>query len=226
MRRALIFDLDDILYPEAEFCAQAFASAAGLLARRGVGRRAELAAMLMDIHTQEGREGVFDRAAEALGFPRHWVPALVAAYRATRPSLRPWPGVVELLARLRHRWHLAILTDGHAAVQRAKLDSLGVAAHVDAVVVADEMGRHAWKPSPHGVHECLRRLGAEPSGAILVGDNPERDLHAAWSAGVAAVRLRHPEGYFARVPTPPGLARAEVEDFRGLEGALEGVAGP
>jgi len=226
VRRALIFDLDDTLYPEAEYCAQAFASAAGLLARLGVGPRGELGAMLMAIHTHEGRERVFDRAAETLGFPRQWVPGLVAAYRATRPLLRPWPGVVDLLARLREGWRLGILTDGHAAVQRAKLESLGIEARVDAVVVADELGRHAWKPGPWGVRECLRRLGAEPAAAILVGDNPERDLCAARSAGVAAVRLRHPDGYFARVPTPPGLAQAELEDLRGLEGALEGVARP
>jgi FMN phosphatase YigB (HAD superfamily) len=40
---AIIFDLDDTLYPEAEFCRQAFERAAEVLEQRGVGPRIELA---------------------------------------------------------------------------------------------------------------------------------------------------------------------------------------
>jgi len=226
VRRALIFDLDDTLYPEAEYSAQAFASAAERLARRGVGSRDELARRLMDLHRQEDRDHVFDRASETIGFPRAWIPELIAAHRATHPTLQLWPGVRDVLGRLRAGWRLAILTDGHAVVQRAKLAALGVEASVDAVVINDELGRQAWKPSPLGVHECLRRLDAAPSAAILIGDNPDRDLRAAQGAGVAGVRVRRPDSYFARVPTPPGLAQAEIEDLQGLEGAIARLASP
>jgi putative hydrolase of the HAD superfamily len=218
VKPAIIFDLDDTLYPEADFCAQAFGSAAGLLEERGVGRRDQLERTLLGLHLED-RERVFERAAGACGYSRQWVPDLVAAYRATRPSLRPWPGVLEMLDRLRGRWRLGILTDGHAAVQRAKLRALGLEARVNAVVVGAELG--AWKPSPHGVRECLRLLGSEPGAAVLVGDNPGRDLLAARSADVAAWRVRHPAGYFARVPTPPGLAGGELEDVCALEGVLQ-----
>jgi len=65
---------------------------------------------------------------------------------------------------------------------RTALDVHDLARDVDAVVGRDTVATR--KPDPEPLLETLRRLGADPSGAVFVGDS-RRDALTAERAGVA-----------------------------------------
>lgn len=190
MIRAVLFDLDDTLYREDDFARSGFGVVARELEARGVGCQADLRGRLQAIHATEGRERVLDKLAARVGFPAAWVPGLVERYRAHVPAIALAPDAARALARLRGRYRLGCVTNGWAAVQRRKIEALGLATVLDAVVVADELGRRHWKPSPLPFLRCCDRLGVGPAESVHVGDDPERDVRGARNAGIASVRLR------------------------------------
>jgi len=195
---AVLFDMDDTLYPEASYVRSGFRAVGRALAERGLADAAEAADVFIGIHFGEGRDRVFNKAAERIGFPEELVPTLVATYRDHEPEpLDFYDDVVDVLAALRPRYRLGVVTDGWLNVQGAKARALGVADHVDHVFLADQLGRARWKPHPEPFHRCLEALGApDPAQAVFVGDNPERDVVGARNAGMHPVRIVRGDAYF------------------------------
>jgi putative hydrolase of the HAD superfamily len=219
MIRAVLFDLDDTLYAEAEYFRSGFARVASILEQRAFGTAVEIASTLETYH-HECRARVFDRIAAALGFPSAWVVELVAAFREHDPNISLAPDVVPVLQRLRGRYKLGCITDGWADVQRRKLAALGAERYVDTVVVTDDYGRDKWKPSPFPFLECCRQLGVHPGEAIYVGDNPERDVRGARNARIRCVRIRRDGGYFRDTVVADISADYEIGTLRELEAVL------
>jgi len=223
MIHAVLFDLDDTLYPEWQFYESGFATVATELARRGVGDEALLRKRMEFLHHHQGRGGVFDHLAQEFHFPPEWVPALVRLFHEHRPRVHLPNESVATLKELRPHYRLGIITDGHAAVQRRKIRALDVESLVDAVVVTDDRGRAYWKPHPQPVLDCCALLNVNPRDAVLVGDNPERDVLAAQSAGVAGIRLR--QGHFHNCDAPPGLqCFCEIQSLGDLPTVLKNIA--
>ncbi len=194
--KAVLFDLDDTLYEEAEFFRSGFDVVSRSLAQRGVGRHPETAHLLLHLHQHEGRDQVFQKLAARLGFPTEWIADLVEIFRAHVPHLVVPADTAAVLPRLRARFRLGCITDGWAAVQRRKIEALHLAPLLDAIVIADEFGREYWKPHAFPFHHCCTRLGVTPGEALFVGDNPSRDAVGAANAGIRFVRLRRPGSHF------------------------------
>lgn len=222
MIRTVLFDLDDTLYPEGEYYRSGFAVVAACLEERGVGPAEANRALFEQLHFGEGRERVFDKAAARLEFPAAWIPELVRAFHDHRPRLQLPQESAEVLAQLRGRYRLGIVTDGHAAVQRRKLEALELADRVDAIVITDDLGREYWKPHPLPFWNCCQRLESPPDEAVFVGDHPERDIQGARRAGLRAIRLRRPDSYFASLATSEAYpADREIRQLAELPGLLE-----
>ena len=217
MIRAVIFDMDDTLYIEGDFFRSGFAHIARHLEARGAGPAAELAPMLEAIHFSEGREQVLNKAAERVGFPREWVPELVVLFRSHVPVITLSPDVVRTLERLRSRYKLGCITDGHADVQRRKIEALRLDALLDVILVSDEHGRDYWKPSAFLFKTCCDLLGVGADEAVFVGDNPERDMRGARNAGMRSIRLRHDQGYFRDIVSEEDRADFEITSLDELE---------
>ena len=96
---------------------------------------------------------------------------------------RPYPGIVEVLARARRS--LAVQTNKPGAMARRILEGLGLLSRF-AVVVGG--GEGPPKPDPGGVRAILERVGARAEDAVLVGDTPI-DLATARNAGVTFVAV-------------------------------------
>lgn len=98
---------------------------------------------------------------------------------------RPFPGMLELLARLEHdglRW--GVVTNKPAALTEPLLEALGLGARAGAVVSGDTLPER--KPHPRPLLHAAERLGIEPRECVYVGD-AERDMLAARAAGMGAV---------------------------------------
>jgi HAD superfamily hydrolase (TIGR01549 family) len=69
-----------------------------------------------------------------------------------------------------------------------RLRTLGLAPHLDAVVISTELG---WlKPHPAPYRAAAQRLGLSPQTLVMVGDDWEIDVRAAQRLGIRSVWLR------------------------------------
>lgn len=218
MIKAVLFDLDDTLYLESEFFRSGFAAVAVKLASLGVGPATMISRLLESIHFTEGRDRVLNKAASRLSFPEDWVPELVDIFRSHWPAITLAPEVETVLNRLRCKYKLGLVTDGFSEVQRRKIQALGLAAHLDSIVVADDLGRTHWKPSKVPFLDCCERLGSTPDDTVFVGDNPARDIRGAHNSGMLAIRIRTRGSYlYDLTPANEDVADFEITNLNELE---------
>ena len=214
---AVVFDLDDTLYPEADFVQGGLIAAAREL---GV---PEAEGVFLDILRNEGPLHVFDSGLRQLGIPRTpaQIASLVGAFRSHRPSLRPFAGTRQMLARLRQSGlKLALLTDGYLEVQQRKIESLGIANMFDQVLfTSDVEGRPMPKPDPGPFHLLQARFGVECETVVMVGDRPDKDFPAPDLLGWRTLRTRHP-GAFHRDDHDPRNDRPDACSVRSMERLL------
>ncbi|MFM9959897.1 MAG: HAD family hydrolase [Planctomycetaceae bacterium] len=230
---AVLLDLDDTLYPERDFVRGGFRAAAKLLAERlpSLSRRvsdrfaaddsktslaSRVGVPACDLrfeqlflqHFEQGTRGsIFDKVLADLGLPHEatLIDELVRAYRTHEPQLTLFSDADRLLTWLESRQGLGILTDGPADVQRRKVRALDLPHRVEAIVYSDDFGREHWKPSSIPYLELLRRLHAEPSHAVYVGDNPKKDFVGARRLGLQTVRIRRPNTEHGHAEPQPGF---------------------
>lgn len=126
-------------------------------------------------------------------------------YQAARRAVG---GAAALLGALRKRARVGIVSNNLLGEQQEKLRHCGLAAHVDALVVSEEVG--VMKPDPVIFQAALERLDAQPADAVMIGDSWAADVVGARRAGIRPIWFN-----------PEGLARpepaAEVAELRALE---------
>jgi len=179
---AVAFDLDDTLVVtdrDRQTLLDEATDAAGV---RDIDRREYLAAHGADL-ASETRAPIFDAVLD-----NGDAEAASRAYRdAVNDALVPVPGVPDLLAELRERYCVGLLTDGPSRAQRSKLERLGWTALFDTVVVTGEL--EAGKPDPRAFRALTDGLGVPPEETVYVGDNPTADVRGAKRAGMLAVQV-------------------------------------
>ncbi|WP_456564251.1 HAD family hydrolase [Blastococcus sp. SYSU D00695] len=225
----VVVDLDDTLYPQAEYLAGA-ARAVGVAAGRlGLDGAAVHAALAGELAAGSDAGGTIDRALLAAGvaptdLPR-LVPQLVAAFTTHAPArLSPYDGVPEALAALAAAAPLGCLTDGNPVIQEAKLAATGLGPLLPVVLVTDTLGgRAARKPAPAGLLALAGSLGVPADRLLVIGDRPGKDVAVAAAVGARAIRIR--QGEYAAAPDEP-RAEAVVDSFPAAAAlALELLAG-
>jgi putative hydrolase of the HAD superfamily len=228
--RAVLFDLDDTLYPERQFVDGGFRAVARFLAGPGGRPEGSLVDRLWELHQRDGRGRLFDTLLDELGLgdDRDLVPACLLVYRTHATRLTPFPGVEALLDGLRHRGiRTGIVTDGNAAVQSRKVAGLGdVAARIDVVVLTDALGPGFAKPSPVAFRVAGRLLDVAPRDTIYVGNDPRKDFAGARAAGLRTIRIGllpdegGPETIVAGTADDADLA---ADSFEALSSTLSGM---
>lgn len=167
----VVWDMDGTLLDSSAVVPAAFASAVRELGAQPVDHAQVIAAYRL------GPPEVI--LAHLVG--RSVGPAEMETYyqRLERASVRPYPGVAEVLAALRERGHLvAVFTGASSRAATILLAAAGLAA--DVLVGGDEVLQP--KPAADGLVLAAERLGLTPVELAYVGDSPE-DLQAARAAG-------------------------------------------
>ena len=214
---AVTVDLDDTLYPQADWLAGAWEAVAAEGGRLGLPAGPLGRALVEACAAGSDRGGIIDRALAAVGVPDDEVPGLVPGLVRTftqhRPErLTPYDGVVDALARLAAAVPVVVVTDGIPAVQHAKVRALALDGLVTAVVVSDELGgRQLRKPHPAPFLRALELAGADAARTVHVGDRPEKDVRGATAVGLRAVRVL--TGEYADRPDGADVPWATVPTF-------------
>ena len=135
--------------------------------------------------------------AEALGTDDGAADAaerFMEAFRAV-----PFPEVAAVLAGLRERYRLALVTNSPRA--HLALENMGLTDLFDEVI---EIPPDLRKPRPEGFWHAAEALGVEPAELVYVGDSYRCDVQGGLAAGVRPVWLdRHENG----LPVPDGAVR-------------------
>ena len=80
---------------------------------------------------------------------------------------------------------MALLTNGSATAQRAKIDRFGLRDHFEVVLIEGELG--FGKPDPRVYHRALLALAVGAADTWMVGDNLEWDVAAPQELGVQGI---------------------------------------
>lgn len=134
-----------------------------------------------------------------------------AIFREARDRVQPYDDVIEVLARLRHRYLLVSVTNGNARVENTPL--FGIFHHS---VSAAEVG--AAKPHPALFETSIAFAEVEPHAALHVGDDAHLDVRAAHDFGMRTAWVnRHNRRWPDELPAPD----LTVSDLFMLEKRLE-----
>ncbi|HLK37723.1 MAG TPA: HAD family hydrolase [Polyangiaceae bacterium] len=202
---AILFDLDDTLYPEDTYVRGGFDAVATHAARQGWARSApEARQHLVRLLARDGRGRVFDAFLEEAGVHSEArAQEMLHVYRTHTPSIRTYADVVPVLRELReHGVPTGLVTDGLASVQERKVSALGIQALVDVVVCTGDLGDGLAKPSEVPFLVALSRLAAPVVGSVYVGNDPRKDFVAPRRLGMSAIHVRRDGAPQAEPPTP------------------------
>lgn len=199
MIRALLFDLDDTLYGYGP-CNTAALSAVHVAMDAAVGVskdhfreahdriRLELAERLRGQAASHNRVIFFKQMVEELAGPRRSSLAsdLFDLYwQAFFDTMQPAAAAHDVLAELSADHKLALVSNHTTDIQLRKIEQLGFDQYFDVVITSEEMG--VEKPAAVVFETALSRLGEAVDGAVMVGDDPTRDIGGAQSVGLRAI---------------------------------------
>jgi putative hydrolase of the HAD superfamily len=193
MIQALVFDLDDTLYPERDFVMSGYRAVARHVAGGfGCNFECALSTMTGALNTR-GKEAVFP--ALLAQFPEASIPLgeLIAVYRQHDPAIQLFPGYQGLLQEFARHYRLGIITDGLPAVQARKVKALELESMIDEIIYTWEYGSEREKPHPLPFTLMLESLNADPESALFIGDNPDKDCRGAHGAGMKFAQVRYSE---------------------------------
>jgi HAD superfamily hydrolase (TIGR01549 family) len=195
--KAILFDLDDTLWPIAPVIVQAEIALHEWLAIHApkvaqqfdiVELRAQRLALLalqpalkVDLGQlrRVGLHGAFEQAGEDLvhveGAMRHFF--------AARNAVTLYDDVLPGLQRLKGQMLVGSISNGNA-----DLAAIGLDGHFSVSLAAAQFG--SAKPDPAIFHAACAMLGVAPHEAVYVGDDLHYDVAGAQNAGLRAVWLR------------------------------------
>lgn len=131
--------------------------------------------------------------------PEQRARAAAAWYDPEVPPLEPLPGAREVLAALRGRVVLCLLTRGAPERQRRKIARSGLAPLFDEVVI-----RAIEEPGTKGddLRRLLDRYGLPADRCVVIGDDPRDELRHAAALGCRTLRV--PDVPLASIPEQLG----------------------
>lgn len=221
--RAVVFDLDDTLYPERDYVRSGFEAVAAWASETWGESRQVVFDELWAMFEAGIRHDTFDRWLAQHGRAAEDRPGMIEVYRRHRPRLSVYDDVVPTLDDLRGKTRLGVITEGYRTVQEAKLDALGLRPRFDKIVLLGEDERTEWKPSRRPFDRWLAGGAIAPEESVYVGDNPAKDFPGARRAGWRSIRIRRDDGLHKDEEPAPGEAPPDREaaNLRSLLSILE-----
>lgn len=94
-------------------------------------------------------------------------------------------GAEEVLALLKQKYQLVLVTNGNDQSQRLKVKNAHLEKYFDVIVTSGQVGRK--KPDPTIYKRALEECGILPEEALFVGDTFSTDLIGAYRLGIEAI---------------------------------------
>ncbi|WP_003545012.1 HAD family hydrolase [Desulfotomaculum nigrificans] len=202
--KAVIFDLDDTLYPEMDYVRSGFKVTAELISSVVGAKSKKIYEKLLKIF-EENKTGVFDRILAFYGVnDKKLIKECVDTYRNHFPQINLTSETEELLQWLKAKGiKIGIITDGRPKGQWKKIQALGLEKYCDRIIVTDELGGLEYrKPCEVSYKKMLLDLDIRPEETIYVGDNPAKDFISANMLQMTTIMLFHANGIYKQIGFP------------------------
>ena len=206
MITTVVFDLDDTLYDEVEYCKSGFAAVSDILAGRpGMPPAGDLFSAFWSQFNSGNHNKTFNTALDELdiSYDEKLISQLITVYRNHVPKITLPRESEEVLSLLSNKFTLALLTDGFLPAQQLKVQALGIERYFKFIVYTEELGREFWKPSPAGFEKIMEALDDRPENMVYVADNQMKDFIAPNRLGFSTVRIIRPAGLHTRSSQEP-----------------------
>ena len=195
MITTVVFDLDDTLYDEVEYCRSGLASVSEFLANLPEMPPADrLFGAFWKQFTAGNHTRTFNSTLDELGigYDGKLIRQLIKVYRNHVPKIMLPQESREVLSELSPKFTLALLTDGFLPSQQLKVQALGIEKYFKCIIYTEQLGREFWKPSPAGFEKLIDTLNAKPNTMVYVADNQVKDFIAPNRLGFITIRIIRP----------------------------------
>ena len=195
MITTVVFDLDDTLYDEVDYCKSGFASVAGYLAGLpDTPPEERIYSAFWNQFITGNRTRIFNTALDELGITcdDKLINKLIEIYRNHAPQITLPQQSENVLDQLNIKYTLALLTDGFLPAQQLKVQALKIEKYFKSIIYTEELGREFWKPSPIAFEKLLQILDAKPENTTYVADNEEKDFIAPNKLGFSTIQIIRP----------------------------------
>ncbi|OHB53778.1 MAG: hypothetical protein A2Y07_11445 [Planctomycetes bacterium GWF2_50_10] len=225
MITTVVFDLDDTLYNEIDYCRSGFQAVSSYLSAKP--SYPPSATIFDAIWTQfsAGNYGyAFNAALDNLKLPcnQQIINELIEVYRNHKPALQLPALSRQILDNLKPKFNLALLTDGFMPAQRLKVEALGIQSYFGCIIYTEELGRQFWKPSPAGFERIVAHFTVDPATCVYIGDNPIKDFIAPNQLGFTTIQLISPDAiHKLTAPHPSAHPAHTIKSLAQLEYLLD-----
>lgn len=183
-----IFDLDNTLYDEKDFLAQAYHNIANAIEKKTSIHRHLIEDFLSDTFQKNGRKNIFDACITHFRLSSIvTVQALQEILYSTAATahLQLFPWVKDYFQKLfREQKKISILTNGNITQQKNKVRSLGLQKLNSNIMFYYATQDNQPKPSPYWVMKILETTQLEKSDVLIIGDC-ETDALCAKNADIS-----------------------------------------
>jgi len=221
MIKAILFDLDDTLYPEKQFVMSGFGVVSQYLSKKHNFEFAKIFNVLKEDFEKGLRRRNFDVLLQKLGLNNENVEHLVRMYRMHFPKISLYPDAKSALETLKGKFKLGLITDGHILTQKNKILSLGIENYFDVIMIND-VSEKTSKLDVQPFLKVLFQLRIEPKNALYVGDNPLKDFISAKKIGIHTIRIKRETGEHSKIIVNKSLdADWTISDLMQLPQVIE-----
>ena len=225
MITTVVFDLDDTLYDEIDYCKSGFSAVAKVLANRPDGPSAEqIYNILWEQFSAGNRTKTFNAALDELkiSYDDKLIVEIVEVYRNHIPDIKLPQDSLEILCLLSKKYTLGLLTDGFLPAQKLKVQALGIEKYFKCIIYTEELGRDCWKPSPAGFVKIMDNLDTKPENTVYIADNEKKDFIAPNRLGILTIQLIRPARIQTRISRESDAsAQEKIDQISRLPALLE-----
>ncbi|MBN2181336.1 MAG: HAD-IA family hydrolase [Sedimentisphaerales bacterium] len=225
MVTTVIFDLDDTLYDEIEYCKSGFAAVAKFLTPRYVRLpKEQIYGIFWKLFNTGNHTTTFNAALDELeiSYDENLIAEMVGVYHNHIPDIKLPQDSQDVLNRLSSKYILALITDGYLPAQRLKIQALGIESYFKSIIYTEELGRDFWKPSPTAFQKILHELKIRPENTVYIADNEKKDFIAPNRLGMLTIQLIRPAGiHTLESSEPDSSAKHIIHQISTLPALLE-----
>lgn len=196
MIKAVIFDLDDTLYPEDKFVESGFNAVSKYISNRyGLDCKKIIAILKRDFKNGIKKNN-FDILLKKLHLDAKDLKILVGIYKHHKPLISLYPDAERFLDKKAREIKLGLITNGDKVSQKNKISVLKIKKYFSAIIISTTFGDDDWKSSKKSFNYLLKSIKVRPSETVYVGDNPRRDFAGAKKLGIFTVRIKRKDGIY------------------------------
>lgn len=200
MIKAIVFDMDDTLYPEHDYVKSGFKAVDAELQKLNVYGFFEKSVELFD---SGQRTKIFNLVLDYLGveYKNEFINELVSIYRNHLPEIKLFEDAKITLEKMHKEYPLGLISDGYLEAQTKKIEALELHKFVKEILLTDQLGRENWKPSEVPYNMMSKALNVKNHELVYIGDNINKDFITAKKLGWLTIHISRYGAEYSKIDT-------------------------